>query len=84
MTSLPASTFHIRDRGIIREGAWADFAIFDPAKVQDNATFDDPHHYATGFRWVLVNGVPVIKDDKHTQAQPGKVVRRNDRESPSK
>ena len=76
MTSLPATTFHIRDRGIIREGAWADLAIFDPAKVQDNATFDDPHHYATGFHWVLVNGVPVIKDDAHTQARPGKAVRR--------
>jgi N-acyl-D-amino-acid deacylase len=76
MTSLPATTFHIRDRGIIREGAWADIAIFDPAKVQDNATFDDPHHYATGFHAVLVNGVPVIKDDQHTNARPGKPVRR--------
>ena len=76
MTSLPATTFHIRDRGIIREGAWADLAMFDPAKVQDNATFDDPHHYATGFHAVLVNGVPVIKDDVHTEARPGKPVRR--------
>jgi len=76
MTSLPATTFHIRDRGTIREGAWADLAIFDPAKVQDNATFDDPHHYATGFHAVLVNGVPVIKDDAHTNAKPGKPVRR--------
>lgn len=76
MTSLPATTFRIADRGVIREGAWADLAIFDPAKVQDHATFEDPHHYATGFRWVLVNGVAVIKDDAHTQARPGKVVRR--------
>ncbi|HKQ39129.1 MAG TPA: amidohydrolase family protein, partial [Verrucomicrobiae bacterium] len=76
MTSLPATTFHIPDRGIIREGAWGDLAIFDPAKVQDNATFDDPHHYATGFHAVLVNGVPVIKDDQHTTARPGKAVRR--------
>ena len=76
MTSLPATTFHIRDRGIIREGAFADLVIFDPAKVQDNATFDDPHHYATGFRAVLVNGVPVIKDDQHTNARPGKPVHR--------
>jgi N-acyl-D-amino-acid deacylase len=76
MTSLPATIFRIRDRGTIRQGAWADLAIFDPAKVQDNATFEDPHHYATGFRWVLVNGVPVIEDDAHRQAKPGKPVRR--------
>jgi len=78
MTSLPATTFHIVDRGFIRPGAWADIAIFDPAKVQDNATFDDPHHYATGFRCVLVNGVPVVKDDLHAQARPGKPVRRGE------
>ncbi|HZO83730.1 MAG TPA: amidohydrolase family protein, partial [Verrucomicrobiae bacterium] len=77
MTSLPATTFRIPDRGIIREGAWADLAIFGPAKVQDNATFEDPHHYATGFRWVLVNGVPVIKNDQHMEARPGKPVRRS-------
>lgn len=76
MTSLPASTFRIRDRGIIREGAWADLAIFDPVKVQDHATFQDPHHYATGFSYVLVNGVPVIRNDEHTQSRPGKPVRR--------
>ena len=77
MTSLPATTFRIPDRGVIRVGAWADLAIFDPAKVQDNATFDDPHHYATGFRSVLVNGIPVISDDTHTQSRPGKVALRN-------
>ena len=76
MTSLPATTFRIPDRGVIREGAWADLAIFDPGKVQDNATFEDPHHYATGFRWVLVNGVAVVKEDAHTEARPGKVVRK--------
>jgi N-acyl-D-amino-acid deacylase len=76
MTLLPATTFRIPDRGVIREGAWADLAIFDPSKVQDNATFEDPHHYATGFRLVLVNGVAVIKDDVHTKARPGKPVRR--------
>jgi N-acyl-D-amino-acid deacylase len=76
MTSLPATTFRIQDRGTIRAGAWADLAIFDPAKVQDNATFEDPHHYATGFRYVLVNGVPVIKEDAHTQTRPGKAVRK--------
>jgi N-acyl-D-amino-acid deacylase len=82
MTSLPATTFRIPDRGLVRAGAWADLAVFDPAKVQDKATFEDPHHYATGFRYVLVNGVPVIKDDAHTQARPGKVVRKL-REAPN-
>ena len=76
MTSLPATTFRIPDRGVIREGAWADLAIFDPAKVRDNATFEEPHHYAAGFRCVLVNGVTVITNDAHTRASPGKAVRR--------
>ncbi len=76
MTSLPATTFRLKDRGVLREGAWADVVIFDPAKVRDVASFNDPHHYATGFAWVLVNGVPVVKADKHTGARPGKALRR--------
>jgi N-acyl-D-amino-acid deacylase len=77
MTSLPATTFHIKDRGVIREGAWADLVVFDPAKIQDNATFEDPHHYATGFAHVFVNGVEVVQHDEHTGAMPGKCVRRD-------
>ena len=75
MTSLPAATFRLKDRGLLREGAWADVAIFDPAIVQDRATFEEPHHYATGFAWVLVNGVPVVKSDQHTGARPGRALR---------
>ena len=75
MTSLPAATFRLKDRGMLREGAWADVAIFDPATVQDRATFEDPHRYATGFAWVLVNGVPVVKADQHTGARPGRALR---------
>lgn len=75
MTSLPASVFRLRDRGMIREGAWADLVIFDPEKVQDTATFDDPHGYATGFAAVLVNGREVVVNDAHTQARPGQVLR---------
>jgi len=75
MTSLPASTYRLKDRGEVREGAWADLVVFDPATIQDRATFNDPHHYATGFAWVLVNGVPVVKGDEHTGARPGKVLR---------
>ncbi len=75
MTSLPATTFQLKDRGLIHVGMWADVAVFDPEKVQDNATFTEPHHYATGFRLVLVNGQAVVENDKHTQARPGKMLR---------
>lgn len=76
MTGLPATTFKLRDRGVIRPGAWADIVVFDPAKVQDNATFEQPHQYATGFRLVLVNGQKVVESDRYTGARPGAVVRR--------
>jgi len=77
MTSLPATTFQIKNRGFVREGCWADLVVFDPEKVQDNATFESPHHYATGFAHVFVNGVEVVKNDRHTGAKPGRPVRRN-------
>jgi N-acyl-D-amino-acid deacylase len=75
MTSLPAQTFRLEDRGVIRPGAWADLVIFDPEKVKDIATFEDPHHYAEGFTDVLVDGVPVIRDGKLTEARPGGPLR---------
>ena len=61
----------------MREGCWADLVVFDPAKVQDNAMFESPHHYATGFAHVFVDGVEVVKDDQHTGAKTGGPVRRN-------
>lgn len=76
MTTLPAATFRLADRGQLRPGAWADVAVFDPAAVQDHATFSEPHQYATGFRAVLVNGVPVVENDAHTGAKPGQAMRR--------
>lgn len=75
MTSLPASTYRLRDRGLVREGAWADLAVFDPARVGDPSTFADPHHFAVGFRHVLVNGVPVLRDGEHTGARAGRPLR---------
>lgn len=75
MTTLPAATFHLKDRGQLREGNWADITIFDPARVQDNATYKDPHHYATGIPFVLVNGVEVVKNGEHTGAKPGMALR---------
>ena len=74
MTSLPASVFGLTDRGVIREGAVADLAIFDPAQVRDKATYTEPHQLAEGMAWVLVNGVPVVADGQFTSALPGKVL----------
>lgn len=77
MTSLPATTFGLKNRGFIREGCWADLVVFDPVQVQDNATFEAPHQYATGFVHVFVNGVEVVKNDKHTGERPGQTLRRD-------
>jgi N-acyl-D-amino-acid deacylase len=71
MSSLPAETFRLADRGVIKPGAWADLVIFDPDKVGDPATFDDPHHYAEGFTDVFVDGAAVIRDGNLTEARPG-------------
>jgi N-acyl-D-amino-acid deacylase len=75
MTSLPANTFHFKARGELREGNWADIVVFDPEKVQDTSTYKDPHHYATGIPYVLVNGIPVIMDGQHTGAKAGQPLR---------
>jgi N-acyl-D-amino-acid deacylase len=77
MTSLPASVFGIKDRGQIRAGAFADLAVFDPAKVRDRATYTDPHQLAEGMSYVLVNGVVVVDDGKFTNATPGRVLRKD-------
>jgi N-acyl-D-amino-acid deacylase len=76
MTSLPARTFGLSDRGVIRPGMAADLVLFDPAKVQDKATFADPHQYSTGFDLVLVNGKVAVEDGAFTDANSGKVLRR--------
>ncbi|MES1245729.1 MAG: amidohydrolase family protein, partial [Acidobacteriota bacterium] len=75
LSALPAENLKIRERGRLLEGYFADVVIFDPAKVQDHATFDKPHQYATGVRHVFVNGVQVLKDGEHTGATPGRFVR---------
>lgn len=76
MTSLPASNLGIARRGMLREGYFADVAVFDPQTIQDHATFERPLQYATGVSEVWVNGVEVIRDGEHTGAKPGRVVRR--------
>lgn len=75
MTSLPANAFRFPARGQVREGFWADLAIFDPKAVRDEATFTKPHQYASGFKYVLVNGVPVIDNGALTGKKPGRPVR---------
>jgi N-acyl-D-amino-acid deacylase len=75
MTRLPAQTFKLKDRGCLDVGCHADIVIFDPAKIQDHATFEKPHQYATGVQHVFVNGVQVLRDGEHTGAKPGQVVR---------
>ena len=76
MTSLPAAVFGIKDRGAIREGAFADIAVFDPAKLRDRATYADPHQLAEGMSYVLVNGVVVVNEGTFTNATPGRVLRK--------
>jgi len=75
LTSLPATNLRIQQRGLLKPGYFADVVIFDPAKIQDHATFEKPHQYSTGVVHVFVNGTQVLKDGEHTGAKPGRVVR---------
>ena len=72
MTSQAAARVGIMDRGVIRPGLFADLTIFDPATVRDVATFEDPKHYSTGVRFVIVNGRAVVADGKITDERPGR------------
>jgi N-acyl-D-amino-acid deacylase len=74
LTSMPAANLRIQKRGSLVPGNFADVVVFDPARIQDHATFDKPHQYSTGMRHVFVNGVQVLKDGEHTGATPGRVV----------
>lgn len=76
MTSLPAGTFGLKDRGAVRAGMAADVVVFDPAAVADRATFERPHAYSVGFEWVVVNGVVAVDGGKVTGARGGSAVRR--------
>jgi len=75
LTSLPASNLRVRKRGALKEGFYADIAIFDPETIQDKATYDQPQQYATGMVHVFVNGEQVLRNGEHTGAKPGRVVR---------
>ncbi len=75
LTSLPARNLRLTDRGSLEPGAFADVVVFDPDRIQDHATYDDPHRYATGVAHVVVNGTPALRDGEPSGALPGRVVR---------
>jgi dihydroorotase/N-acyl-D-amino-acid deacylase len=74
-SAQPALRLRLTDRGVLKQGMWADIVIFDPAKIRDLATFDNPNQLSEGMQFVLVNGVPVVEHGQMTNALPGKVLR---------
>jgi N-acyl-D-amino-acid deacylase len=74
-SALPAQRLRLTDRGVLKQGMWADVVVFDPARITDKATFENPNQFSEGMEYVLVNGVPVIESGKMTGALPGKVLR---------
>ena len=74
-SALPAQRLRLSDRGVLKQGMWADVVIFDPATIRDLATFEQPNQLSEGMQYVLVNGVAVIADGKMTGARPGHVLR---------
>jgi N-acyl-D-amino-acid deacylase len=76
MTGLPARKFGLRDRGVIRDGAFADLVLFDAARIIDVGTYEDPNHPPAGIHHVFVNGTRVVRDGAHTGARPGRPLRR--------
>ncbi|HKS38389.1 MAG TPA: D-aminoacylase [Verrucomicrobiae bacterium] len=75
LTSLPAGNLKLDRRGTLKPGYFADVVVFDPARIQDHATYEKPHQYSTGMIHVFVNGIQVLKNGEHTGATPGRVVR---------
>ena len=74
MSAATAHRLGLQDRGLLREGFFADVADFDPDRVIDRATFPEPHQYAEGIEYVLVNGTLVVEGGQHTGARPGRVL----------
>ena len=75
LSKLPATNLKLTKRGELKVGNYADILIFDPARINDHATYDKPHQYATGMIDVFVNGVLVLQDGEHTDAKPGRFVK---------
>ena len=74
LTGLPATNLELDRRGFLREGMFADVAVFDPNAIADHATFEKPHQFATGMKHVFVNGGQVLENGEHTGAKPGRIV----------
>ena len=74
LTGLPATNLELDRRGFLREGMYADVAVFDPNAIADHATFEKPHQFATGMKHVFVNGGHVLENGEHTGAKPGRIV----------
>jgi N-acyl-D-amino-acid deacylase len=75
LTTLPATNMKLDRRGALKPGYFADIVVFDPARIQDHATYEKPHQYSTGVVHVFVNGVQVLRNGEHTGAKPGQIVR---------
>ena len=75
---MPAETFGLKNRGIIREGMYADIVVFDINDIKDRATFEEPYQSPLGIEHVIVNGVPVIRNGKFAGSFPGRVLRCSD------
>jgi len=74
MSSQTARRLGIHNRGLLTEGYYADIAIFDSDEIIDKATFEEPHQYAIGIKFVLVNGQVVVEQGRHTGRRPGKII----------
>jgi N-acyl-D-aspartate/D-glutamate deacylase len=76
MTSFPAQRLSLTDRGLIREGMWADIVIFNPNKIIDKATYDQPHQFSEGINHVIVNGNIVVENEQQNDNIAGKILKR--------
>ena len=75
MTSFPAQKLGLRERGTLTEGFWADLVVFEPSVIQDTATYEEPAQFPLGIKYVIVNGVVVVSEGRHTDATPGKLLK---------
>ena len=78
MTSLPAAKHRVKERGVLREGWYADVVVFDPAKIDDIATYEEPHQHPKGIEYVVVNGRLAVDGGHQTDARVGRMLRRNE------